>query len=90
MCSLDQLSGVPRDEWDEIDLGSIKNTEVPAATPSWTIRDAVKAMDSADIDQMAVTDNEGNFIGVVRADDILKLDEILDQTEGGAPDRPGT
>jgi hypothetical protein len=25
----------------------------------------------------------------VRADDILKLDEILDQTEGGAPDRPG-
>ncbi len=90
MCSLDQLSGVPRDEWDEIELGSIMNTGVAAATPSWTIRDAVKAMDSADIDQMAVTDNEGNFIGVVRAEDILKLDEILDQTEGGAPDRPGT
>jgi CIC family chloride channel protein len=82
MCSLDQLREVPREHWDDVVVGSLVNTGVPVATPSWTIRDAVKAMDSADIDQMAVIDNEGNFIGVVRADDILKLDEILDQTEG--------
>jgi len=29
---------------------------------------------------LAVTDADGTFIGVVTADDILKLDEILDQT----------
>ena len=37
-------------------------------------------MDAADSDVLAVTDGDGSFIGVVTADDILKLDEILDET----------
>ena len=39
-------------------------------------------MDAADIDVLAVTDREGNFVGVVTEDEILKLDEILDETGG--------
>ena len=31
---------------------------------------------------LAVTDAEGAFIGTLSADDILKLDEILDETGG--------
>ena len=39
-------------------------------------------MDSAKIDVLAVTDNDGGFIGVVTEDDIVRLDEILDETGG--------
>ena len=52
------------------------------ARPSWTLRDAVAAMDASDTDVLAVTDDDGNFIGVVTEDEILKLDEILDETGG--------
>ena len=38
------------------------------------------AMGSADGDVLAVTDNDGTFIGIVAEDDIVKLDEILDET----------
>ena len=37
-------------------------------------------MGEAEIDILAVTDASGAFIGVVTEDDILKLDEILDET----------
>jgi CBS domain-containing protein len=56
--------------------------DLPTALPSWTLRDAVAAMDTAQIDVLAVTDGDGNFIGVVTEDEILKLDEILDETGG--------
>lgn len=82
MCALETLNEYEREQWDELPVGEIMRTDLPAARPSWTLRDAVKAMEQADIEQMSVIDNDGNFIGVVRADDILKLDEILDQTEG--------
>ena len=55
-------------------------TGLPTARPSWTLRDAVVAMESADVDVLAVTDNDGTFIGIVAEDDIVKLDEILDET----------
>jgi len=34
------------------------------------------------VDVLAVTDAEDRFIGTLSADDILKLDEILDETGG--------
>jgi CBS domain-containing protein len=39
-------------------------------------------MEKADVDVLAVTDAENAFIGMVSAEDILKLDEILDETGG--------
>ncbi len=56
--------------------------DVPTARPSWNLRDAVAAMDAAGTDMLAVTDNAGNFVGVVYESEIVKLGEILDETEG--------
>jgi IMP cyclohydrolase len=39
-------------------------------------------MEAADMELLAVTDGDGAFIGIVTADEILKLDEILDETGG--------
>ncbi|MCY3635438.1 MAG: chloride channel protein [bacterium] len=82
MCGLEQMSDLDRDRWNDTLVADIARRDLPTARPSWTLRDAVAQMDANDTDQLPVTDDDGTFIGVVRADDILRLDEILDETEG--------
>jgi predicted transcriptional regulator len=48
---------------------------------SWRVRDAVAAMESADVDRLAVVDATGCFVGMVSTGQLLKLDEILGDAE---------
>ncbi len=80
MISLTEVSEIDRSMWDDTVVGDLLNTELPAARPNWSLRDATVAMEQADVDVLAVTDAEGAFIGMLSAEDILKLDEILDET----------
>ncbi len=82
MARLDDLSSVDRGHWEDTTVESLMATDLPVARPSWTLRDAVVAMDNADIDMLAVADNSGKFIGIVTEDDAIRLGEILDETEG--------
>ncbi len=82
MAQLSQLSSVGRDEWETTTVESMMTTDLPAGSPSWTVRDAVVAMEAADVEVLAVTDGAGNFIGVVTEDDVVRLGEILEETEG--------
>ena len=82
LARLVDISELPREQWETTTVGSCMARDLPTARPSWTLRDAVAAMDAADVDLLAVTDAEGTFIGVVTADDVIKLDEILDETGG--------
>ena len=80
LARLEDISELDRSEWESTAIGDRMATDLPVARPSWTLRDAVAAMGEAEIDVLAVTDPSGGFIGVVTEDDILKLDEILDET----------
>ena len=80
LARLEDISELDRAEWESTAIGDRTATNLPVARPSWTLRDAVAAMGEADIDVLAVTDPNGAFIGVVTEDDILRLDEILDET----------
>lgn len=82
LCSLEDASAVDRDHWEEETIGSIMVDDRPVANPSWSLRDALAAMDAAGADLVAVVDEGGNFAGVVYESEIVKLSEILDQTEG--------
>ena len=82
LARLEDISELDRDEWEATTIGDQMATDLPVGQPSWTLRDAVAAMGEAQIDVLAVTDASGAFIGVVTEDDILKLDEILDETGG--------
>ena len=82
MISLTELSEVDRSAWDDTPVGDVLRADLPAARPSWTLRDAIGAMGDAEADVLAVTDNDNAFIGLLREDDILKLDEILEETGG--------
>ena len=82
MARLADLAAVDRDDWEDTTVASLMATDLQTARPSWSLRDAVAAMDADDIDVLAVTDGTGSFIGVVTEDDVIKLDEILDETGG--------
>jgi CIC family chloride channel protein len=82
MARLADLAGIDRDLWETTTVETLMAADLQTARPSWSLRDAVAAMDADDIDVLAVTDNNGGFIGVVTEDDVVKLDEILDETGG--------
>lgn len=81
LCSVTATGDITRDDWDETPVSAICDTDTPSARPSWSLRDAVAAMEEYDVDVLAVTDGDGNFVGVVQAAEIVKLGEILDETE---------
>lgn len=83
MCDLELVSEVPREHWDTTTVEPIVRSDLPTGGPTWTLRDAIAAMEEADVDRLPVLDADGNFIGLVLLHEILKLDEILDQTSGG-------
>ncbi len=82
MCSLEAATGIERDQWDTTTVAQIVNDNAPVALPSWSLRDAVAAMDSAGLEQLAVTTNDGAFVGIVLESEIVKLEEILAETGG--------
>lgn len=81
MCSLDDLGDTDRSEWETTQVSTVMRTDSPLGRLDWTLHDAVVAMESADDDVLAVVDTSGTFVGVVHADEVVRLDEILDETE---------
>lgn len=82
VAGLQEIASIERDAWDDTLVGGIVRREVPAALPSWTMRDAIVAMERHDLDFLPVTDREGHFVGIIDADEVLRLDQILDETGG--------
>ena len=81
---VDDLGRVQRDLWPTITVGEIMRTDVPVGTMAWTLADAIRAMEEADADRLAVCE-QGRFVGVIGADDIVELDEILRRTSPRHP-----
>ncbi|MFT7598189.1 MAG: CIC family chloride channel protein [Acidimicrobiales bacterium] len=82
LCKVEDCSQIDRDAWEHTTVADVTSTDLPTATPSWTLRDVVAAMEDGHSDIIAVTDRDGIFIGVVIEAEIVKLGEILDETEG--------
>lgn len=80
MCRLEQVAAIPRDAWETTPVADVCDPEVPVARPGWTIRDAVAAMEEAGVDEIPVCDSSGAFVGVLSSAEIVKLEEILEET----------
>lgn len=80
MVSVDDVSAIDRDRWASTALGSLELGSAEIARPTWTLRDAMAALDRSDLEVLAVADTDDTFVGVVDLDDILRLDELLDET----------
>jgi CIC family chloride channel protein len=82
MVLLDDLRDLHRDDWATTTVAAIARADLPIADPSWTLRDAVAAMEDAETTRIAVCAGDRLYIGVVDQADIIELDGILDQTGG--------
>lgn len=80
MVLLTDVARVPREERDVRTAGEVMRDDLPIAHPSWSLRQAVIAMEEADIDRMAVIADD-RLVGVITTDAIVRLDEILEETE---------
>lgn len=78
------VTRVPREAWAETPVRDILRTDGPIGDVTWTLGDALRALEQADDDRLAVLDGTA-YLGIVTTGEILKLDEILEATEG--PDR---
>lgn len=78
---MDELGEVIREEWGDTLVTELMRSDLPQARPDWTLRQAVEAMDTSDLDRLSVVDPQGLFIGVVTLEEIVKLDDILDATD---------
>lgn len=84
ICS-DDLQSRPPEDWESTLVREVVHEEWPTARPNWTVKQAVRAMETADVDAVPVIADDGSFVGVVTAAEIVRLDEILsqrDQDEG--------
>lgn len=81
MISIDDLRDHPPESWPDVEVGSALHTDWPTARPAWTLEDAVRAMDAADVEVLPVLDDSGSFVGVVSNADIVRLDSILGTTD---------
>lgn len=79
----DELAGLDRTAWATTTVAEVMRTDVPVARPSWLLADAIRAMEQARTDRLAVCAEDGDsFIGIVTANDLVELDEIIDRAEG--------
>ncbi|HEX3539565.1 MAG TPA: chloride channel protein [Acidimicrobiales bacterium] len=79
LARLEELHDVPQDQWDSTTVAEVMRTDVAAASPRWTFREALAAMEEADIDELPVLADDGRLLGIVSSGDILRLHELLDQ-----------
>lgn len=77
---IDEAMAVPRETWATAQVGDHMRVDFPTIGPAALLRDALVAMEEADVDLLPVVEG-GTFIGVVTTDEILHLDEILGRAE---------
>lgn len=80
MVFLRDIAHLGRGQWEQTPVGSVAQTEGPAADITWSLGEAVQAMESADVDRLPVL-ADGAYVGMVTTGEILKLDHILDQAD---------
>jgi CBS domain-containing protein len=83
MVSADDVATVERAAWSTTMVADVLRPDRPVATLDWTVARALRTMDQADVDRLAVVDGE-RYVGVVTAADVVRLEEILDRTGADA------
>jgi CIC family chloride channel protein len=82
LVALDEVVTIRREAWATTEIRTIANVAAPRGRTTWLVRDAVQAMEGGDADVLAVVDGDDRFVGVVTTDEVLRLDEILERTNG--------
>ncbi len=79
MAVADDLADLDRSSWATTPVTAIARTDVAPVALDGRVDDALRAMEAAGIDAVAVADR-GRYIGVVTVDGIVSLDQVLDRS----------
>jgi len=79
LARLEELHDIAPERWDSTSVGEVMRTDVAIASPRWTFRQALAAMEKADIDELPVVADDGALLGIVSSSDILRLHDLLEQ-----------
>lgn len=80
MVRIEEVEQVPRRHFDDTTVADVMLVNLPAADLSWNLRRAIATMEQHRVNRLAVTDH-GRLVGVTTTSQILRLDEILDETD---------
>lgn len=80
MVRIEEVEQVPRADYETTHVGEVMLTDLPAAELSWNLRRAIAVMEERGVSRLGVCDH-GRLVGVVTTSEILRLDEILDETD---------
>jgi CIC family chloride channel protein len=75
--AVEGLRDIPQDEWPERSVGEVADRDWPVGRLTWTLGDAVRAMNERGVEGLPVVDGEDRFVGIVTIGEVLRLDEIL-------------
>jgi CIC family chloride channel protein len=81
MISVYDLQTVAAERWATTTVDAAAHRDWPVGRPDWTLEQAIRALEGADVDTLPILDERGSFVGVVTTADIVRLDEILGQTD---------
>lgn len=73
---IEELQAVSQEAWTTEAVADHMRTDFPTIKPDVLVRDALTAMEEADVDLLPVVSDQA-FVGVVTTHEILELDEIL-------------
>ena len=82
----EDMARADRETWATATVDQIMRTDVPVATTMWVVS-RHPGHGAAGVDRWAVCDGE-RYVGVIGAEDIVQLDEILRESTAG-PWPPG-
>jgi len=62
MIRVEELADTAQEEWATTPVAALMRTDFPTADPRWHLRDALAAMEKADIDLLPVIEGEGSSV----------------------------
>ena len=76
----EDIGAVPQAEWETTRARDVLCTDIPVADPTWLLSDAIRAIESSGTDRLPVCNGDA-FVGVITANDLVELDEVLGRTD---------
>lgn len=76
MVRLEDVRRVERAQRPHLTAADVLRTDAPVAEAEWDLRHALRVMEAADVDRVAVLDGD-RLVGVVTMSEIIRIDDIL-------------
>jgi predicted transcriptional regulator len=85
LIGLGDVEVIARNDRDHTPVGDAMRADHPIGHDTWTLKDAVRAMESGDVDVLPIVDAQGRYAGLLSTGTILALSDLLDESDDYGP-----